>query len=217
MITEREDRNLFDSLPPLRVIASGFRLRDLLYFPQASVRERGSIILFLERSVSILYTDFPGHASAVIIHGWKLIRRRRRSRRHCLLGALTGCIPSSYPLQSSCITRVQIRANWTYFRVRVTRLFRNSLRPILRLHKTRRIRRRVSALSSVPFRAPLKTHARMAKRTGVDKERGEIKISYGSIIDEGHESAFLPFLSQKSFRRRLSRTGRTLIRYIYIT
>jgi len=84
----------------------------------------------------ISLTRFRGHHSR-----WKLIRRGGRwSRRHCLLSTLTGCTLSSYPIWGSCITHVQIWANWTYFRAYITRLFRNSLRSILRSHKICRIR-----------------------------------------------------------------------------
>lgn len=78
IIITDERTEIHSTCPPPRVIASGFRLWDLLYFSPGigAWSERGSIILFLERSVPILYTDFPGHASATIIHGWKLIRRR---------------------------------------------------------------------------------------------------------------------------------------------
>lgn len=133
---------------------------------------------------------FLWHASTAIIHGWKLIRRW--SRRHCLLSTLTGCILSSYPIRSSCITHVQIWANWTYFRAYITRLFRNSLRSILRIRfagygTTSRCARSVSGISSS---SKTWIHATMHGEawTRIDKGREDKGLS--SWIDYRWESIF---------------------------
>lgn len=187
-----------------------FHLWDLLYFPEAWVRAvSGDRLSYFSNDRSRRYTaDFPGHASAAIIHGWKLIRRRIRrwSRRQCLLSALTGCILSSYPLQSSCITRVQIWANWTYFRVCITRLYsgihygRFYVRIRLAGMRDRTASSRWSALSSVSFSSSLKTRARMrtVKRIRVDKGRGDKDLSWIDHWRGSRACALSPFRNNSS-------------------